>query len=78
MSRRTSSRRPQPAAGTISVPVLAVSVKQAALAAGIGRSTLWRLIAENKGPKIIKLSGRTLIRAEALSMWLAAMESKAN
>jgi predicted DNA-binding transcriptional regulator AlpA len=58
--------------------ILALSVTDAARAAGIGRSTLWRLIAKNKGPKLIKLSGRTLIRTEALSVWLAAMESKTN
>lgn len=77
MSRPRSSRRHQrqPGPASVSVPVLAVSVKQAARAAGIGRSTLWRLIAKNKGPKVVKLNGRTLIRTEALSMWLAAMES---
>jgi predicted DNA-binding transcriptional regulator AlpA len=40
----------------------------------ISRSLLYRLIKEGRGPRITKISGRTLISSEAAADWRALME----
>lgn len=40
----------------------------------ISRSFLYKLIAEQRGPRVMKLGRRTLISAEAAAEWRARME----
>ncbi len=51
---------------------LAFTMKEAAAALGIGRTTLWRAISDGK-LVALKLGGRTLIPADALRQWVASM-----
>jgi len=52
----------------------ALSIEEAASAAGIGRTLLYELIGSGKGPATIKLGRRRLIRREALEEWLKRLE----
>jgi predicted DNA-binding transcriptional regulator AlpA len=40
----------------------------------ISRSFLYKLIAEGRGPRLLKLGRRTLISSEAAAEWRARME----
>ncbi|MCR6645824.1 MAG: helix-turn-helix domain-containing protein [Terricaulis sp.] len=50
---------------------LAYGVKEAAVALGVGGTTVWRAIREGKLPTV-KVGNRTLIRTEVLQAWLSA------
>lgn len=50
------------------------SVKEACKILGISRSMLYKLIKENKAPKIMKIGTRSLISYEALQVWLKQCE----
>ena len=55
------------------LPVLAVSVAEAARLCGIGESTLWKLIKLGQGPPLVKIGcTRTLILVGDLMGWLRA------
>jgi predicted DNA-binding transcriptional regulator AlpA len=41
---------------------------------GISRSLLYRLVKEGRGPRLTKISRRTLISAEAAEQWRRRME----
>ena len=41
---------------------------------GIARTTLYTLIKEGRGPKVIKVGRRTLITSEAAAEWRQRME----
>jgi predicted DNA-binding transcriptional regulator AlpA len=49
-----------------------VSAAGAAVIAGVGESTWWRLHAGGKVPRPNKLGGKTLWRVEELKRWIAA------
>jgi excisionase family DNA binding protein len=51
---------------------LAFTMKEAAAALGIGRTTLWQAISDGK-LAALKLGSRTLIPADALRQWVASM-----
>ncbi|KQO59240.1 hypothetical protein ASF24_13855 [Methylobacterium sp. Leaf86] len=55
---------------------LAFTIQEAQHATGLGRSTLYVLIAEKK-LRIIKVGSRTLIPADSLRGYLASLEREA-
>jgi excisionase family DNA binding protein len=54
----------------------ALSVEEAASAAGVSRTFLYERISSGELPTI-KLGKRRLVRVEALRRWLASLESRA-
>lgn len=54
----------------------AVSMAAGAAMAGIGRATLYELVAAGDGPKTFKIGRRRLIRLEALREWLRELEAE--
>lgn len=54
---------------------LSYTLKEAAAAIGVGRSTLHKAIAEGR-LKAVKLGNRTLIPADTLRAWLDALPAK--
>jgi len=44
---------------------------------GISRGTFYKLLGENRGPKVVKIGRRTLISAEAAEEWRRRMEREA-
>ena len=54
---------------------LTYTMKEAAAALGVGRTTLWRAISDGK-LAALKLGSRTLIPADALPQWVASMPSR--
>ena len=54
---------------------LTYSIKEAAAALGVGRTTLWGAISDGK-LAAMKLGSRTLIPADALRQWVASMPSR--
>lgn len=60
---------PAPPPPVIPQGKITYSVKEAATAVGIGKTTLWKAISDGKLPAI-KLGNRTLIAADALRAWL--------
>lgn len=42
---------------------------------GISRSFFYRLLAEGRGPRLMKLGRRTLVSAEAAAEWRERMEA---
>ncbi len=56
-----------------------IRVKELTKMLGIGRSTIYRLIKENKFPKQIKLSERTSVwRLSIINQWIADKENSSN
>lgn len=55
---------------------LAVDLSEAARLISIGRTLLYSLVAEGKGPPVIRLHGRRVVRVSALEEWLRHQESK--
>lgn len=53
---------------------LALSVSEAAKAAGISRATLYQEIADGRGPRVAKIRRRTVVTLEALTEWLRSLE----
>ena len=53
---------------------LMMSIPMFATEHGISRSLLYKLLAEGRGPRITKISGRTLISAEAAAEWRSRLE----
>ena len=51
---------------------LAYSIKEAATAVGVGRTTLWKAIAEER-LLAVKLGTRTLIPSDALRAWIGSL-----
>ena len=51
---------------------LTYTIKEAAAALGVGRTTLWRAVADGKLPAV-KFGSRTLIPADGLRQWISAM-----
>jgi excisionase family DNA binding protein len=51
---------------------LTYTIKEAAAALGVGRTTLWRAVSDGK-LTAIKFGSRTLIPADGLRQWIAAM-----
>lgn len=49
---------------------LALSIPDMAKSLGIGRSTLCELIKEGRGPRVVKIGRRSLIRVEDAKEWL--------
>ena len=43
---------------------------------GISRSFFYRLVKEGRGPRLTKVSRRTLVSAEAAAQWRARMEQE--
>lgn len=56
----------------VSAEKLAYTVKEAATALGIGRTTVWRAISEGE-LAAVKLGSRTLIPSEALRTWIGSL-----
>jgi excisionase family DNA binding protein len=54
---------------------LTYTMKEAAAALGVGRTTLWRAISDGN-LVALKLGSRTLIPADALRQWIASMPSR--
>ncbi len=53
----------------------ALSVSEAAQAAGLGRATLYELFRSGEGPPTFRVGRRRLVRVEALREWLRQRES---
>lgn len=53
---------------------LALSIEEAAHAAGIGRTALYSLLGAGEGPRTFRVGRRRLIRRAALSEWLRQLE----
>lgn len=49
---------------------LAYGIKEAAIALGVSKTTIWRAMKEGK-VSAVKVGNRTLIRTEALQAWLS-------
>jgi excisionase family DNA binding protein len=56
---------------TLLSETLAYGIKEAAIALGVGRTTIWRVINDGK-LSAVKVGNRTLIRTAALQAWLSA------
>jgi len=54
----------------------ALSIPESAALAGVSRAFLYRLLSEGRGPRIIKIGARTLVRRQALADWLAQLEAE--
>jgi excisionase family DNA binding protein len=70
---------PEPVAATVSPPPpppsippekITYTMREASMALGVGKTTLWKAISEGK-LAAIKLGSRTLIPADALRQWVA-------
>jgi hypothetical protein len=55
-------------------PLQAYSIEHFCCAHGLGRSTLYKLIKEGRGPRLMKVGKRTLISAEAAAEWRKRFE----
>lgn len=66
---------PPPTIQVLPSEKLAYSIKEAAAALRIGRTTLWRAVKDKK-LAITKLGNRTLIPADALRAWIASTPPK--
>jgi prophage regulatory protein len=56
-----------------------IRIKELAVILGIGRSTIYRLISENKFPKQIKLTERTSVwRMSTINEWVESKEKIVN
>lgn len=56
-----------------------IRIKELAATLSIGRSTIYRLIAENKFPKQIKLTERTSVwRMSTINEWIESREKLTN
>lgn len=56
-----------------------IRIKELATMLGIGRSTIYRLISENKFPKQIKLTERTSVwRLSTINEWVESREKAGN
>ncbi|MES2181540.1 MAG: AlpA family transcriptional regulator [Pseudomonadota bacterium] len=56
-----------------------IRIKELAAMLGIGRSTIYRLISENKFPKQIKLTERTSVwRVSVINEWVESREKARN
>jgi hypothetical protein len=53
------------------------SLSETARLAGISKSSLFRLRRAGKGPAVVKLGRRVVVRAEALTAWLSDLEIEA-
>lgn len=59
------------------VPVLALRLKHAAKAVGLGERTLWGLLAPRGPIPVVKVGAAVLVPIEGLRAWLAAEAAKA-
>jgi predicted DNA-binding transcriptional regulator AlpA len=59
------------------VEPLALRIGDAAKAASISRSLMYRLISQGKGPRLIKIGARTLVTTAELATWLARLQQEA-
>lgn len=57
---------------------VALSLAEAATAAGLSRSRLYELLADGTGPKSFKVGRRRLVRVAALREWLRGLEAEQN
>jgi predicted DNA-binding transcriptional regulator AlpA len=55
---------------------VALSIADTASSAGLGRSTLYALIAEGRGPRVTKIRGRSLILVEDRDRWLRSLSDQ--
>lgn len=56
-----------------------IRIKELAAMLGIGKSTIYRLISENKFPKQIKLTERTSVwRMSTINEWVVSKEKSNN
>ena len=53
----------------------ALSIEEAAAAVGIGRATMYALLAAGEGPPTFRIGRRRLIRLESLRSWLELREA---
>jgi excisionase family DNA binding protein len=56
------------------LPKAAYSIPEAVLVTGVGRSRLYQEIASGR-LRVVKCGRRTLVPADAVTKWLAALES---
>jgi len=54
---------------------LFLTIREFCAACGISRATLYRAVKAGTGPRITKIGGRTLIRAETAREWAEAQEA---
>ncbi|MGD9816385.1 MAG: helix-turn-helix domain-containing protein [Hyphomonadaceae bacterium] len=66
---------PPPPPPEVPAEKLAFTLKEAATALGVSKSTLYKALADGK-LSAIKLGNRTLIPAEALKAWIASMPTR--
>ncbi len=66
---------PPPPPPSIPAEKLTFTLKEAALALGVGKTTLYKALADGT-LTAIKLGNRTLIPADALRAWLSAMPAR--
>ena len=60
----------------INQPKKNVSIKEFCTLFGIGRSTFYKLISEDSGPKLTKIGRRTIIMAEDIEEWKLRLRKK--
>lgn len=55
----------------------AYSLQECARSIGIGRSTLYELIKQGKGPRVVKIGRRSLILSEDFETWSQSLATAA-
>jgi predicted DNA-binding transcriptional regulator AlpA len=58
-------------------PVAALNIRDTAESAGISRSTLYALIAQGRGPRVLKINRRSLVLIEERDRWLRNLVEEA-
>jgi predicted DNA-binding transcriptional regulator AlpA len=60
------------------LPIAALSIRDTAESAGISRSTLYQLIAQGRGPRVLKINRRSLILIDDRDRWLRNLAEAAS
>jgi predicted DNA-binding transcriptional regulator AlpA len=61
----------------MSLPIAALSIRDTAESSGISRSTLYELIAQGRGPRVLKINRRSLVLIEDRDRWLRDLVEEA-
>lgn len=56
------------------VAPMAYSIEECALAYGLGRTTMFNLFSQGRGPRTFRVGRRVLISAEAAQEWIRSLE----
>jgi predicted DNA-binding transcriptional regulator AlpA len=61
---------------SMSAPIAALSIADTARTSGIGRSTLYAMIAQGCGPRVTKINNRSVILIEERDRWLRSFSNQ--